>query len=72
MYQIDLAPELEKQLAEWAERNGQSVDSLVGEAIERLLEDLQDIAAADAAMREYDPSKNVSLAELKRSLGLEA
>jgi predicted DNA-binding protein len=71
MYQIDLAPELEKQLAEWAERNGQTIDSLVGEAIERLLEDLQDIAAADAAMRDYDPSKNVSLAELKRSLGLD-
>ena len=70
MLEINLKPELTRQLAEWAERKGQTVDALVNGAIAQLLEDLADIDAADAAMRDYDPSTNVSLEEVRRRLGL--
>jgi len=71
MLEIDLKPDLAKQLAEWATRKGQTVDALVADAISQLLDDLDDIAAADEAMRDYDPAKNVSMEEVKRRLGLE-
>lgn len=71
MLAIKLEPELEKHVIELAERSGYTLDSFVREAIERLIEDLEDIAAAEEVLRDYDPSKNVSLEEVKRRLGLE-
>jgi len=43
MLEIDLKPDLAKQLAEWATRKGQTVDALVADAISQLLDDLDDI-----------------------------
>jgi predicted DNA-binding protein len=72
MLAIDLEPELEKHFAELAKRSGRSVDYFARRAIERMIEDLEDIAAAEEALRDYDPSKNISLEELRRELGLDA
>ena len=71
MLAIDLKPEFERMLADHAQRNGVSVDQLVHDAIERMIEDIEDIAAAEEALRDYDPSQNVSLEELRRELGLD-
>ncbi len=70
MLAINLEPELEKLLIDTAERSGQSLDSFVREAIERMIEDIEDFAVAEDALRDYDPSTNVSLAEVKQRLGL--
>lgn len=70
MLAINLEPELEKHFAELAKRNGQTVDFFARRAIERMIEDLEDIASAEEALRDYDPSQNVTLAELRRELGL--
>ena len=71
MIAISLKPELEKLVIDFAERKGYSLDSFVSEALERLIEDFEDIAAAEEVLRDYDPSKNVSLDEVKRRLGLD-
>lgn len=70
MLAINLEPELERQIAELAERSGRSVDALVREAVTRLIEDFEDLAAAEAALRDYDPAANLTLDEMKRRLGL--
>jgi predicted DNA-binding protein len=70
MLAINLEPELERYLNEQAARSGQPVEQLVRDAIIAMLEDLEDIAAAEEALRNYDPSTNVSLAEVKHRLGL--
>ena len=71
MLAINLEPELEKLAREAAERNGHSLDAFVSEAIQRMIEDVEDIAAAEEILRDYDPSTNVSLEEVRRRLGLE-
>lgn len=71
MLAINLEPELERHLASLAERNGQTLDNLLHRAVERLIEDLEDLAAVEAAMKDYDPANNVSLEEVRRELGLE-
>ena len=70
MLMIELDPETERQVAEVAQRNGISVDALVREAIEQVLEDIEDLDAAERAMRDYEPRTNVGLDEVKRRLGL--
>jgi predicted DNA-binding protein len=72
MLSINLEPKLEKHFTELARRNGRSVDYFAHKAIERMIEDLEDIAAAEEVLRDYDPSQNVSLEELRRELGLDA
>jgi predicted DNA-binding protein len=72
MLAINLEPELERQVAELAKRNGQSVDAFVHDALERLIEDFEDLVAAEAALRDYDPKTNVRMAEVKRRLGLDS
>ena len=71
MLSINLEPELERHLADLARRNGRPVDFLLQKAVERLIEDLEDIAAAEEALKDYDPSQNISLEELRRELGLD-
>lgn len=71
MLALNLEPELEKHLAALAERNGYSVDAFIREAIERMMEDLEDKGLLDAALKDYDPGKNISMAEMRRELDLE-
>lgn len=72
MNAITIKPALERDAAKWAEHNGLSLDAFIEQAIARLIEDFQDIAAAEEALKDYDPSTNVSLEQLRRELGLDA
>lgn len=67
---IELDPETEKQVAVLAKRNGLPIDDFVREAIEQAIEDIEDLDAAELAMRDYNPKTNVGLDEVKRRLGL--
>ena len=71
MRAVNITPIIERKALELAERNGVTLDALLEEALVRLLEDEEDIAAAEVALRDYDPTTNVSLAEVKRRLGLD-
>ncbi len=71
MNAITIKPALEKDAAKWAEASGQTLDAFVEQAIARLIEELEDIAAAEEALKDYDPSTNVSLDEVMRRLGLD-
>lgn len=71
MYQIAIKPELASELAEYAKRRGLTIDALFGEALERIIEDIDDIAAVEEALRDYDPAHNISHEQLRRDLGLD-
>lgn len=65
-----IAPVIEKKALALAAKNGVSLDQLIEDALVRLLEDKADIAAAEIALRDYDPANNVPLATVKKRLGL--
>lgn len=71
MNAITLTPGLEKGAAKWADASGMTVDDFVRQALAQMIEDLEDIAAAEAALQDYDPATNVSLDQVMRRLGLE-
>ena len=52
-------------------RVGISFDAVVEEGLVRLLEDEIDYAAVEEALRDYDPSKNISMEQMRRQLGLD-
>ena len=68
---MNITPIIERKALALAAKQGMSLDALIEEALVRLLEDEQDIAAAEEALKDYDPSKNVSLEEVRRRLGLD-
>ncbi|HKX78878.1 MAG TPA: hypothetical protein VJM34_10205 [Novosphingobium sp.] len=71
MLAINLEPDLEKQVSVLAERNGLSLDGFVREAIERMVEELEDIALLEETLKTYDPAKNISMEQMRRELGLD-
>lgn len=71
MLAINLKPELEKLVLDYAERNGQSPDAFVREAIARMIEEMEDIAALEQALSDPDHGKTISHDQMKRELGLE-
>lgn len=71
MISVEITPVIEKKALALAKRNGMSLDALLEEALVRMLEDEADLAAADEALRTYDPSKNISHEQMRRQLGLE-
>ena len=72
MTAMNIAPVIERKALALAAKQGVSLDTLIEEALVRLLEDEQDIAAAEKALRDYDPSKNISHKQMRRELGLDA
>jgi RHH-type rel operon transcriptional repressor/antitoxin RelB len=70
MLAVRLDPDLEARLTAVAKRTGRSKSYYVREALRERIEELEDLAAAEEALRDYDPSTNVSLAVVKRRLGL--
>jgi RHH-type rel operon transcriptional repressor/antitoxin RelB len=68
---IRLDAELEARLSEAAKRAGRTKTAFARKAIEDYIEDIEDIAAAEEALRRHDPSKTVSIAELRAELGLD-
>lgn len=71
MTDMNIHPVIERKALALAAKQGVPLDKLIEEALVRMLEDEHDIAAAEEALRDYDPSKNVPLDEVMKRLGLE-
>lgn len=71
MLAVRLDPDLEARLAAVAKRTGRSKSYYARQAIEDKIEELEDIALLEEALKTYDPSKNKSLDQVMRNLGLE-
>lgn len=71
MLHVNLDPDTEKDLAFCAKRKGQTMDDIALQAIREKIEELEDIALLDEALKDYDPSKNISMEQMRRELGLD-
>ncbi|OGS50234.1 MAG: CopG family transcriptional regulator [Erythrobacter sp. RIFCSPHIGHO2_12_FULL_63_10] len=71
MLAVRLDPELDSRLSAAARLAGRTKSAFARAAIERFIEDMEDIAAAEAALRNYDPDKTISLEQLRQELGLD-
>jgi RHH-type rel operon transcriptional repressor/antitoxin RelB len=72
MLAIRLDKELEDRLARAAKLSGRTKTALARKAIEEYINELEDIALLEAALADYDPSKNISIEQMRRELGLDA
>lgn len=69
---IEIPEEMHKAIAEHAAKAGANTDAYVVEVIEQHLEDLHDIALAEAAMeRIKNGERTYTWEEMERELGLE-
>ena len=71
MLAVRLDADLEARLTAVAKRTGRSKSYYAREALREKIEELEDIADAEALLRDHDPAQNISLAEMKRRLGLD-
>ena len=71
MLAVRLDPDLEARLTAVAKRTGRSKSYYARQAIEEKIEELEDIALLEEALKTYDPSKNKPLDQVMRDLGLE-
>ncbi len=73
MLTIELPEEIEKRLALLADATKRSKNEYICEAVERLLEDIEDARAADAAYEEFLASgkKATPLDEVIKKYGLD-
>ena len=71
MAALEINAELDALLTQFAKAQGRPKAALAHEAVAQYLEDLEDYALAEEALRDYDPSKNVSLEVVARELGLD-
>ena len=72
MLAVRLDPELEARLTAVAKQTGRSKSHVVRETLRDRIEELEDLAAAERALRDYDPAKNISVEQMRRELGLDA
>lgn len=72
MTDMNIHPVIERKALALAAKQGVPLDKLIEEALVRMLEDEHDIAAAEEALRDYDPSQNISAEQMRRELGLDA
>jgi RHH-type rel operon transcriptional repressor/antitoxin RelB len=72
MLAIRLDKELEERLNAAAKQSGRTKTALARKAIEQYIDDIEDIALLEAALADYDPSKNISMEQMRRELGLDA
>ena len=70
MFTVRLDPDLEARLTAVANRNGRSKSYYARHAIAEKIEEFEDIAAAEMALGNYDPSTNISHEQMRRKLGL--
>ena len=68
MLGVRLSPDLEKRLAAVAKKSGRSKSYIARKAIEEKIEDMEDLAAAIAALE--DPGENIPWEEVKKRLDL--
>lgn len=71
MLAIRLDKELEARLADAAKRAGRTKTAFARKAIEDYIDDIEDMAAAEEALRNHDPAKTISIAQLRAELGLD-
>mgnify|MGYP003383618850 CR=1 FL=1 len=71
MLAVRLDPDLEARLNAVVKRTGRSKSHYLREALREKIEELEDIALLEEALCDYDPSKNISLEQLRRELGLD-
>lgn len=71
MLAIRLDKELEARLTNAAKRAGRTKTAFARKAIEDYIDDIEDIAAAEEALRNHDPAKTISIAQLRAELGLD-
>lgn len=72
MLSINLEPELEKLLRDVAERSGHTPDSFIREAIERMIEDQEDIALLENALNDPEHGQTIPHDQMMRELDLDA
>ncbi len=72
MLAVRLDADLEQRLTAVAKRTGRSKSYYAREAIRDKIEELEDLAAAEAALRNYDSAQNISIEQMRRELGLES
>ena len=72
MLAVRLDPDLEARLEAVARRTGRSKSFYAREALREKIEELEDIALLEEALRHPDAGKTISLEEMKRELGLDA
>jgi hypothetical protein len=72
MTDMNITPVIERKALALAAKQGLTLDQLIEEALVRMLEDEHDIAAAEEALRDYDPAQNISAEQMRRELGLDS
>ncbi len=70
MLAVRLDPALEARLTAVAKRTGRSKSYYARLALEEKIEELEDIALLEEALRDPDAGKTITHAEMKRRLGL--
>ena len=70
---VSLPPELDHRLADFARQEGTSKSALILLAIEKYLEDLEDITDAEQVLAEFQASgeKTIPLQEVMKRHGME-
>ena len=71
MLAVRLDPDLESRLTAVAKRTGRSKSYYAREALREKIEELEDIAMLEEALRDPDLGQRVTLDELVRELGLD-
>jgi RHH-type transcriptional regulator, rel operon repressor / antitoxin RelB len=72
MLAVRLDADLEARLNQVVKRTGRSKSYYLREALREKIEELEDIALLEEALKTYDPSKTISMEQMKRELGLDA
>lgn len=72
MLAVRLDPELEARFDAVAKRTGRSKSHYVREALIEKIEELEDIALLEEALRDPEAGKTISHERMRRELGLDA
>ena len=72
MLAVRLDADLENRLNAVAKRTGRSKSYYAREALREKIEELEDIALLEEALKTYDPAKNITMEQMRRELGLDA
>ena len=71
MLAVRLDPDLDSRLTAVAKRTGRSKSYYAREALREKIEEMEDIALLEEALRAPDAGKRISHAQMKRELGLD-
>jgi RHH-type transcriptional regulator, rel operon repressor / antitoxin RelB len=71
MLAVRLDPDLEARLTAVAKRTGRSKSYYARQAILEKIEEMEDIALLEEALKTHDPARTISHVEMRRRLGLD-